>query len=147
MRLWGRPDVEPIALVIDRLAQTAAGPIAHGLRFSLPPSTHNFRTGDAVAMWLVACWHLLPTPTAPPTLFWTDGPPGALYAFYGDVSAPAFRAILTGVPNSDRIVAVDEGPASAMVRAAARLPPALRAVLDHSNASVASVISRLHTVR
>ncbi len=145
-RTWGDPDAERIALVASRLAATTAGPVAYGLRVSLPAPAPGFQGRDAVAFWLAVFWHLLPK-APPPTLFWTGGPPAALYAFFGDVSPAAFRALLTGVPNTDRIATLDDGPASARVRALSGLRSGIRTLLLDPEASVADVLDRLPSLR
>ncbi|MGB3542519.1 hypothetical protein, partial [Rubrivirga sp.] len=118
----------------------------YGLRLSLPAPAPGFQGRDAVAFWLTVFWHLLPRAPVP-SLFWTGGPPAALYAFFGDVSPPAFRALLTGMPNTDRISALDAGPASARLRALDRLPHRVRSVLDDTAASIADTLDCLSTLR
>ena len=65
----------------------------------------------------------------------------------GDVAVPAFRALLVGASDADRIARVDRGSAGAADRAHADLPSAVRAALDSPRASVADVLARLHTLR
>ena len=134
-------DPEPLALAVARLSATRSGPVPYGLRMTLPAPAPGFQGRDGVAFWLAVCWHLLDAP--PPTLLWTGGPPAALYAFFGELGPAAFRALLTGTPNPDRISALDDGPASARVRAYAGLPYAVRAALDAPAASVSDVLDRL----
>lgn len=146
-RLWGASGPSCAGFVFGRLAAAPSGLPAYGLRFPLPPSAPDLRSSDVVAVWLAVCWYLLPTPTAPPTLFWTDGPPGALVVFFAGVGPSAFRALLAGTPDPGRIAHVDGGPDAAVDRTASGLPPSFRRLLRDPRASVADVLARLHMIR
>ncbi|WP_412068633.1 type VI secretion system-associated protein TagF [Rubrivirga sp. IMCC43871] len=145
-RLWGSTDAGRAACLLRKLSQSPRGPVTYGLRFPLPPPAPDFRRSDAVAVWLAVCAHLLPRPAAPPSLFWTDGPPGALLVFFGAISPGALRALLAGRP-TDRIAAVDAGPETDEARALAALPATARRALGADRASLADVLASLHSLR
>ena len=146
-RTWGGSGASGAAVVFHRLAKAPPGPPAYGLRFPLPPPASDFASRDAVAVWLAVCWHLIPTPTVPLTLFWTDGPPYALFVFFASPSASTLRAMLGGTSDPDRVAHVDRGAARDARRAADQMTPAFRRLLRDPQASVADVLARLHTLR
>ncbi|MEM0961875.1 MAG: type VI secretion system-associated protein TagF [Bacteroidota bacterium] len=145
-RIWGRPDPGLAAVVFRQLARMPRRSPSYGIEFPLPTPAPDFRTVDAVAFWLAVCWHLVPTASAPPTLFWTSGP-GRLVAFFGDLAVPAFRALLVGASDTDRIARIDDGPAGDPARVLSDLPSDLHRALMHPNATVADILARLHTLR
>ncbi len=146
-RTWGGTGTSGAAVVLHRLAVAPPGPPAYGLRFPLPPPSPDFRTRDAVAVWLAVCWHLIPTPHTPLTLFWTDGPPYALFVFFSGLGPTTLRSLLGGGSDPDRVAHVDRGAAQAARGAADQMTPAFRKLLRDPRASVADVLSRLHTIR
>ena len=84
--------------------------------------------------------HLVPTPETPLTLFWTEGPPYALFAFRRPACGHVPRA-LGGQSDPDHVAHLDRDAARAAHRAAAELAPAFRTLLRDPNASVADVLA------
>ena len=146
-RIWGRADPARAGHVFCRLASSPRGPLPYGLAFPLPPPAPDFGRSDAVAVWLAACWYLVRAPTTLPTLLWRDGRPGVLYVFSSALAASTFRALLTGVPDTDRIAHVADGSDKAVSRSASSLPSAFRKLLRDPRRSVADVLARLDTLR
>lgn len=146
-RIWGGSGASGAAVVFHRLAKAPPAPPPYGLRFPLPPPAPDFRSRDAVAVWLAVCWYLLSTVGSGLTLLWAEGPPYALYVFFTTPPASTVRALLSGGADPDRVAHVDRGAAEAARRAATQLPPAFRRLLRDPDASVADVLARLHTIR
>lgn len=146
-RIWDEDGPLRLGLVIQRLLDASHATIPYGVRFPLPPPEPDFDRSDAVAFWLATCWHLLPTPSAPPTLFWTHGAPGGLVVFLSGVSAPAFRPLLTGTEAPDRIAGVDAGSPGTARRAYALLPNRFQDFLEDPSSTVADLLGLLHTLR
>lgn len=145
-RTWGITGASSAAVVFHRLTRMPTDSPAFGLRFPLSPPATDFSTDDAVAVWLAVLWHLVPTPATPLTLFWTEGPPYALFVFFSDPAAATFRAMLGGRSDPDRVVHLDRDAPRAARRVADELSPAFRALLRDPDASVADVLARLHTI-
>ena len=146
-RIWDDASPKRLGLVVQRLRDAAHATIPYGVRFPLPPPEADFGRSDAVAFWLAMCWHLLPTPPTPPSLFWTDGDPGALVVFISSLTPSAFRPLLTGTNAPDRIASVDAGSSGTVRRAYAILPAHFREVLEAPSTSVADLLGYLHTIR
>ena len=146
-RTWGGSGASGAAVVFHRLAKAPPAPPPYGLRFPLPPAAPDFRSRDAVAVWLAVCWYLLSTRGTGLTLLWAEGPPYALFVFFTGPSPATVRALLGGASDPDRVAHVDRGAAEAARRAAADLPQAFRRLLRDPDASVADVLARLHTIR
>lgn len=146
-RIWDDTSPTRLGLVLQRLLDAAHATIPYGVRFPLPASETDFDHSDAVAFWLATCWHLLPTPSTPPTLFWTDREPGMLVIFLSGLSPQAFRPLLTGDDAHDRIAAVDAGSSGTARRAYASLPSRFRAFMEAPSTSVADLLGQLHTLR
>ncbi|MEO0558136.1 MAG: type VI secretion system-associated protein TagF [Bacteroidota bacterium] len=146
-RIWGEDDPMRLGLVVQRLRDAAHATIPYGVRFPLPPSESDFGTSDAVAFWLAVCWHLLPTPPTPPSLFWTEGAPGALVVFVSGLSPAAFRPLLTGTSLPDRIAAVDAGSPGTARRIYGALPARFREFLESPSTSVTDLLGHLHALR
>lgn len=146
-RTWGITGASCAAAVFHRLARMPPGPPAYGLRFPLSPPATGFGTDDAAAVWLAACWHLIPTPETPLSLFWTEGPPYALFVFFAHPASSTVRAMLGGQSDPDRVAHLDREAARVARRAAVAFPSAFRTLLRDPDASVADVLARLHTIR
>jgi len=146
-RIWDDASPMRLGLVVQRLLDASHATIPYGVRFPLPPPESDFGRSDAVAFWLAMCWHLLPTPTVPPSLFWTDGAPGALVVFISGLSPAAFRPLLTGTSAPDRIAAIDAGSEGTVRRAYASLPSRFQDFLEAPSTSAADLLGHLHALR
>lgn len=146
-RTWDDASPMRLGLVVQRLLDAAHATIPYGVRFPLPPPEPGFDHSDAVAFWLAMCWHLLPTPPTPPSLFWTDGAPGALVVFISSLSPASFRPLLTGTSAPDRIAAVDAGSPGTVRRGYASLPSHFQDLLEAPSTSVADLLGHLHALR
>lgn len=143
-QLWGSP--ARVGLVLRRLAEARRRPPGYGLRFPLPPSAATFGRRDAVAFWLAMSWSLLRAPSGAPSLFWTDGEPGALIVFVSAVVPAALGSLLAGEHDPDHIEAIDAGTPAQAEHAYVSLPSASRRLLEAPSTSAADFLGHLHTL-
>ncbi len=70
-----------------------------------------------------------------------------MFVFFSGPAPSTLRALLGGASDPDRVAHVDRGAAQAARGAADQMAPSFRKLLRDPHATVATVLSRLHTIR
>lgn len=118
--------------------------VSVGLRFPLPGDQQ--RTDYVVSLWLNIVLVMLGTLPGWPFLFWSmpgDGTRAHLFVFFRQPSPKNFVHLLRPEADSENIFPVEEEGKSSMESAAARIPAALRALLDKREGSLSGFLKGL----